>query len=206
MFSDKIPPVVPKVFIDTALHIAPEETNFDFRVFYDLSREVGLKPKDIEGFTQIYTAEMYAGANGKYDEVRQLSRVSVSSCIYFSDVIIPKKIAEHGSLSARYGVDVFKNTSVAGVINEATVHEFGHHVETSLARADASGWAQNTKLGREIAAMTKMSVLQLGNCACRLLQKPLASFPTECEAFRFQEQFGNTPIVSFAPTQLNYFT
>ena len=197
MFDNGIPPAVPKVFIDSELQIAPEETNFDFEAFYELTREAGLSDSDISSFTQRYSGAKAVKMGGMYNEKTRESTIFVPSCTNFANAI-PERIAKKGPLSTQYGVDIFKDTSVAGVINETTVHELGHHVEQCLGRTGITKWLSGDT-ENELVAIAKFAVFDLGNLAWKLARRTPASFPTERVAFLFQEQHGNVPLVSFTP-------
>jgi len=219
MFGQR-PPAAPIIEVDASLVSAPEELAFDFDAFYDMGRSAGLSNEHIRAYSTIYE-DKKRSYNGRYLPKHQAAFVSVPTC----------RGTERAA--AKMGTEVFKakweksighevSTDLRGIINEVTIHEFGHYIDHQTGHLKRNNILRNIPgllLGSEVvvgpflpilAEMADMNGIKtaLGVVVGTIVtagavivqhRLPLDMDPVEGPAYRFQGLHSDTTVVNFSP-------
>lgn len=220
MFGPKAPEA-PTVLIDDSLGIPPEATGFNFDLFYDLARKVGYTEDEIRTYSIRFSNRPNNALAGKH-------RGRTSTIFVRTAVEESRRVAAGGPdyVQKRYGVDIFRDPSPAGVVNDIAIHELGHdHDSLHLGGRRDTRVAVVKQVAPRIAAlgcgidMFAQMVLNIseahvvapftamvGAVAISMIRNnfgPMVNRDTEGVACPFQEQYGHLRIANFDPVALD---
>jgi hypothetical protein len=223
MFGSKAP-AAPTVLIDDSLGIPPEATGFDFDLFYDLTRTVGYTEDEIRTHTTRFSGRLTNDLAGKH-------RGRTSTVFIRKALQEARNVAKKGPayVQKRYGVNIFKDSSIDAMVNEIAIHELGHdHDNLHLNGRRDTRVAVIQHLVPRLAALGCMTdmiaemvrnqsgeyvvapfVGMTGAIAISMLQNsfgPMVNRATEGVAYVFQEQYGDVRITDFDPVLLGKLT
>lgn len=217
------PPAAPTIEIDASLIDDPEAVFFDFDVFYDMGRTAGLTDQHVSDYTTLYTARKRPYC-GRYIPRTHVSKVSIPSCKHSE-----KRATKLGPEAfqrrqiKRYGVE--HKMSLNGIINETTIHEFGHYIDHRIGNFRICNVLRNIPTMRivgDVAIDAYMSditgalhltpqaaaVAAVGMLGCTIVDAAIFTKmqtqsqlmdPLEGPAYLFQAHYADTTVIDFSP-------
>jgi hypothetical protein len=215
MFGSK-PPAAPTVIIDTSLGIPPEATGFNFDKFYDLARTVGYTDDEISTHIQHFSGRSPRSLAGRH-------RGRTATTFIPSALKLAEEVTQKGPefVTKKFGVDILKNPTPESVVNQTAIHEFGHDhdnlhlngkrdtrvhiVRQILPRLAVLGCGVEMIVEMNTTEQITQMLVSFGamvvasGVALLQGQGPQINHGTEGVAYRFQEQYGEIPIVNFDP-------